>query len=663
LCLLRFYLSLLTFNFSLVMTSTTKNKQESIRAATAVKRRLPVGAEVIPGDGAHFRVWAPLRRQVEVVLEDVFKPDHHDSGVLQLASEENGYFSGTIPAATAGTLYRYRLDGGQELFPDPASRFQPLGPHGPSQVIDPSRFIWSDREWRGIAIEGQVMYEMHIGTFTPEGTWKAACLQLPELAQTGITALEIMPVADFPGRFGWGYDGVDFYAPTRLYGTPDEFREFVNTAHSLGLAVVLDVVYNHQGPDGCYLPRFSQHYFTERYRTEWGSAFNFDGEHSGPVREFILANARYWIEEFHLDGLRLDATQSIFDNSSPEHIMAALTRTVRESAGERLAIVTGENEPQDAGLALSPDRGGFGLDGLWNDDFHHSARVALTGAAQAYYSDYRGTPQELISAAKWGYLFQGQHYQWQQKKRGTSSLWLKPQNFIVFIENHDQVANSAKGERIHQLTSPGRYRAATVLLLLMPGTPLLFQGQEFACSSPFLYFADLNPAVAGYVKKGRKQFLSQFQNLAAGDVQNFMADPADPAAFERSKLDFSERERNQKTLALHRDLLRLRREDPVFRVQRCRGVDGAVLGPEAFVLRYFEEQGKDRLLIVNFGREIDLRPAPEPLLAPPEKSSWQILLSSEDLKYGGSGTAPVESEGRWRIPGHATVVMKHRKNE
>jgi maltooligosyltrehalose trehalohydrolase len=333
---------------------------------------------------------------------------------------------------------------------------------------------------------------------------------------------------------------------------------------------------------------------------------------------------------------------------------------VRNSGRGRATIVVAENEPQEARLALPIDRGGFGMDALWNDDFHHSARVAVTGSTQGYYSDYRGTPQEFISAAKWGYLFQGQYYEWQQKRRGSSSLRLKPENFIIFIQNHDQVANSARGDRIHTLTSPGRYRAVTALMLLMPGTPLLFQGQEFAASTPFLYFADHKPEIAEYVQKGRKEFLSQFQGLSTGEVQRFLPDPGNCETFERSKLDFSERERHGEALALHKDLLRLRREDPVFRVQRCRSVDGAVLCTEAFVLRYFEPRGDDRLLIVNLGHDLDFRPAPEPLLAPPQDKIWQILWSSEDLKYGGSGTPPVEAGGKWHIPAHAAVVMTPR---
>jgi len=404
------------------------------------QRRLPVGAEVQQGGGVHFRVWAPRRRTVEVALEG-------GGGAHRLEAEGDGYFSGRVSAAGPGSLYRYRLDGGQS-FPDPAARFQPEGPHGPSQVVDPGTFPWTDRDWRGCGLAGQGIYELHVGTFTREGTWEAALRQLPALADLGVTVLEVMPVADFPGRFGWGYDGVDLFAPTRLYGAPDDFRRFVDRAHAVGLGVILDVVYNHFGPDGCYLREFSPDYFSARYKNEWGDPINFDDRNSGPVREFFFANAGYWVDEFHLDGLRLDATHQIFD-ASPEHILAAVSRRVRAAARGRLTFLVGENEPQEVKLVRPPDQGGYGLDALWNDDFHHSAMVALTGHNEAYYSDYRGTPQEFLSGAKWGYLYQGQLYSWQRKRRGTPALRLAPTAFVNFMQNHDQVANSARGQRCH----------------------------------------------------------------------------------------------------------------------------------------------------------------------------------------------------------------------
>lgn len=625
--------------------------------STKVPRRLPVGAEVVPERGVHFRVWAPRRKEVSVVLEGGpgSNPDNGPATEL-LIPEEEGYFSGLLPQAGDKTLYRFKWDEDEALYPDPASRFQPEGPFGPSQVINPLLFRWTDTGWQGKTLHGQVIYEMHIGTFTKEGTWDAAGRYLGELADAGMTLLEIMPVADFCGNFGWGYDGVDLYAPTRLYGSPDDFKRFVDRAHAAGLGVILDVVYNHIGPIGNFLRSFSLDYFTDRYATDWGEAINFDGKNSGPVREFFISNAGYWITEFHLDGLRLDATQSIIDRS-PEHVVAEITKQARTSAGERSVLIIAENEPQDVRLIRSAPDGGFGLDALWNDDFHHSATVTLVGRNEAYYTDHLGGPQEFISTLKWGFLFQGQHYSWQRKRRGTPTFGLKPENFINFIQNHDQVANSAKGERCHLLTTAAKYRAMTTLFLLGPQTPMLFQGQEFCASTPFCYFTDLSKELGEEVRKSRIQFLEQFRSLRSSDIQNHVPDPIDPQTFERCKLDQSERKRHLQCYLLHRDLLRLRRFDQVFQAQRADWIHGAVLGPDAFVLRFFGQELRDRLLLFNFGRDLRLFEAPEPLLAPPEDSLWEILWSSELPRYGGNGTPDIETEECWVIPGQSAVIL------
>jgi len=611
-------------------------------------RRVPVGAEP-HGDGTHFRVWAPRARTVDVQEEE--------SGRLtSLKPEGDGYFSGIAPVGV-GAQYRYRLDGGQ-AYPDPASRFQPVGPHGPSAVVDPAAFRWTDAHWRGLPATGQVIYEMHVGTFTREGTWQAAARELPELARLGITVVEMMPVADFPGRFGWGYDGVALFAPTRLYGGPDELRAFVDCAHAVGIGVILDVVYNHLGPDGNYLGVYAPDYFTDRYPNEWGQAINFDGADAGPVREFFVANAAYWIDEFHMDGLRLDATQQMFD-ASPRHIVAEIAERARAAAPHRRLLLVAENEPQHARLVRAPAQGGYGLDALWNDDFHHTVRVALTGRAEAYYTDYGGRPQELISAAKHGFLYQGQHYAWQRKRRGTGARDVPRSAFVVYTQNHDQVANSARGERLHAVTSPGRWRAITALLLLGPATPLLFQGQEFAASAPFVYFADQRPELAALVRKGRAEFLAQFPSIGVPEVSACVSDPGDPATFERCKLDLDERGRHTASYALHRDLLALRRDDPVFRAQGAHGLDGAVLGPEAFVLRFFgADAGDDRLLVVNLGGDLPLPILPEPLLAPPEDARWHVAWSSEDPRYGGCGAAPFDPDGPWRLPAQAALMLR-----
>ncbi|MBV9157491.1 MAG: malto-oligosyltrehalose trehalohydrolase, partial [Acidobacteriaceae bacterium] len=517
-----------------------------------VNRKTSVGAEVIPGaKGTHFRVWAPERKSVEVVFEDQRPP-------IRLTAEGNGYFSGLVEKAGSGIRYKYALGG--ETYPDPASRFQPTGPHGYSEVIDPSSFAWSDQAWPGARLEGQVIYELHIGTFTKDGTWRSAAEKLEYLRETGLTMLEIMPVADFPGRFGWGYDGVQPYAPGSIYGTPDDMRTFVDRAHAVGLAVILDVVYNHLGPDGNYLPKFSPFYLTDKHRTDWGQAINFDGDENGPVREFFRENAAYWIREFHLDGLRLDATQDIHDESEP-HILAEITQAARAAAGDKPIVLIAENEPQCTRLIKPIEHGGFGIDALWNDDYHHTAMVALTGKADAYYSDYRGTAQELLSAVKYGYLYQGQWYRWQAKRRGTSALGVRRAAMINFIQNHDQVANSGRGQRVHELTSPGMFKAVVALSLLAPGTPMIFQGQEFGASSPFLFFADHEPELGKLIRNGRVEFLEQWRSLRLPEMRKCLDDPSALATFERSQLNHDEVQNHAETYAVHRDLLRLRRED------------------------------------------------------------------------------------------------------
>ncbi len=600
-------------------------------------------------NGTYFRVWAPERKSIHVVFEDGRAP-------VRMNRDSNGYFEAFASGAAPGDLYKYEVDGG-EAYPDPASRFQPNGPHGPSQIVDPESFSWTDQDWPGLKLEGQVLYEMHLGTFTPGGTWTSAAKKLEYLRDTGITALEIMPVADFPGKFGWGYDGVQPYAPASIYGTPQDMRSFVDRAHALGIGVILDVVYNHLGPDGNYLTKYSPYYFSEKHTTDWGQGINFDGENSGPVREYFRENAAYWIRDFHLDGLRVDATQDIHDESEP-HILREIGEAARRAASPLSILLIGENEPQNTRLLRPVAQGGYGFDALWNDDYHHTAIVALTGKADAYYTDYRGTPQEFISSAKYGYLYQGQWYRWQKKRRGASTLGLPRPAMINFIQNHDQVANSARGQRVHDLSSPGAYKAITTLTLLMPGTPMLFQGQEFAASSRFLFFADHKPELAEKIREGRTEFLGQWRSLVLPEMRKCFDDPASPQSFERSKLDFSEAEKHAEIYALHRDLLRLRRGDPVFSLQGEKGIDGAVLSADCFVLRFFSKNFEhDRLLLVNLGVDLDLNPAPEPLLAPPFASLWAKLWSSDDPQYGGCGTAVLDSKENWKIPGRAAVVL------
>jgi maltooligosyltrehalose trehalohydrolase len=615
-------------------------------------RRFPVGAEILQSGLVHFRVWAPSRRSVRVIRAD--RPDIE----LELSRDADGYFAGGEPGfADVGSRYAFRLDGAERSLPDPASRFQPEGPHGPSEVVDPARYRWRDRDWRGPRLEGQVIYELHVGTFTREGTYAAARRELVRLVELGVTSLELLPVAEFPGAFGWGYDGVDLFAPYHLYGSPDELRELVDEAHAHGLGVLLDVVYNHLGPEGNYLREFSPDYFSDRYENEWGDPLNFDGG-LPPVRDFFVQNARYWLEEFHLDGLRIDATQSMFDASEP-HILSEIVTAARRAAGSRSILIVAENEPEDPRLVRSQEQGGYGLDAIWNEDFHHSAIVAGTGRTDGYYAQHAGSAQELLSAIKRGFLYQGQWYGWQKSPRGSPASDLAAPRFIHYLQNHDQIANTPFGRRLHHVTSPGRLRALTALLLLAPQTPHLFQGQEFGAASPFHYFADLEPALAGPVRRGRAEFLVQFPSLESLPPERRMPDPGAPDTFEQSKLDVAERSRSPhaEIERLHRDLLALRKRDPLFCRQDATRLDGAVLAPDALILRFFDAHGGDRLVLFNLGHDLVLDRPAEPLLAPPVSRCWHISWSSEDPAYGGSGPRPIPERATWTLQGEALCVL------
>ena len=626
----------------------------STREIRQVQRRYPIGAEVIEPDQAHFRVWAPKAQRVDLVLEDTAAKNPRQT-FHALEAEEGGYFSGS---ANAGAGARYRFCVNNNFYPDPASRFQPDGPHGSSCVVDSAQFRWTDSPWSGISLKGQVIYEMHIGTFTKEGTWRAASQQLKELARIGITVIEMMPVAEFPGKFGWGYDGVDLFAPSHLYGMPDDLRAFSDRAHSLGLGVILDVVYNHFGPDGNYLGAFSDDYLIRGNENEWGDSINFDDQNSGPVREFFITNGCYWIEEFHFDGFRFDALHAVRDRSN-EYIIGAVGRAARKAAGSRSILLIAENDRQEARMVRPHSEGGDNLDGMWNDDFHHSAVVALTSRKEAYYDDYRGAPQEFISAAKYGFLYQGQALSWRKALRGSSTFGIPPEAFVCFIENHDQIANTGSGERARFQASLARYRAMTALLLLGPWTPLLFQGEEFGASSPFMFFADIGDAsVRDAIRKGRADWLAPFLSLTKQEALTALPAPDDPEVFARCKLDFSEREKNRQLYDLHVDLLKLRREDSRFRQQMSGHIDGAVLRTTSFVLRYFSKENDDRLLLVNFGERQLLHPASEPLLAPPTGYSWETLWTSASPRYGGPGIAIAATKDQWSLPAESTVALR-----
>ncbi len=598
--------------------------------------------------GVFFKVWAPRCKQVDVLIE------RQRLSPFRLRSHANGFHSGLFPGLEAGALYKFRLNH-KHSYPDPVSRYQPEGPHGPSMVIDPTSYRWKDQSWqrKGIRLQGQVFYEVHVGAFTAEGTFAAMVDQLAALKKLGITAIELMPLAEFPGRWNWGYDGVNLFAPAHVYGAPDDLRRLVDAAHRQGMAMVLDVVYNHFGPDGNYLKFFSPDYFTRRYKTDWGEAINFDGKNAAQVRQFFLQNAAYWIKEFHFDGLRLDATQNIYDQGKP-HILAEITKTVRAAASPKKVLLIGENEPQEVRLLKSPAQGGYGLDSLWNDDFHHTAYVRMTGRREAYYTDYLGHAQEFISMVKRGFMYQGQFYSWQNQPRGTYVDDQIPASaFTVYLENHDQVANSLYGLRMAHQTDIALYRALTALFLLGPQTPLIFMGQEFAASTPFLFFTDHDKELGPLVFKGRKEFLCQFPSIAA--AVHKVQDPQDAKAFTACKLKFEERRTHKEIYALHADLLKIRREDDVIKRQDHQAIEGAVFTQDAFVLRYKHKEAH-RLLVVNFGDDVHFVPVCESLLAPLPHRPWAFLWSSEDPKYGGRGKIQALTQKGWSIPGRCAQL-------
>lgn len=608
-----------------------------------------LGAYVRPG-GVYFRVWAPDHRTLSVVLQQTV--------ICPLKRGPGGYFSGFVAGAGPGMRYRYRLPDGSQ-FPDPASSYQPEGPHGPSEVVDARRFRWTDRAWRGLTLERQVFYELHVGAFTPEGTLDAAARRLPDLKRLGVTAVELMPVNEFAGRRNWGYDGVGLFAPFHGYGDYEALKRFIDRAHAIGLGVLLDVVYNHLGPDGCYHAQFSRDYFKPN-TTEWGQELNFDGRRSAGVREFFIQNAAYWVREFHADGLRLDATQNIRDRRRP-HVLAEIGARARLAAKGRRILLVAENDAEDPRCLEPVQRGGFGLDAVWNDDHHHAMRVAMTGKAPAYYADFTGHAGELVSAARKGYLYRGQDSVYQKRPRGGVTPLPAPlSSFVIYNQNHDQVSNSQRGERLNRLVPAPIYRALTGYFLLLPNTPLLFMGQEFGATTPFPFFTDFGSPLAVAVRKGRRQFLGQFPDLASAAAQRKIPDPNEEATFRMAVLRWSERRRQHRHWRFTQDLLHLREDNPAVRDPEPTRLDGAALADRTLLLRFYgDEPDEDRLLIAHWGERMDPRPLSEPLAGLPAGLRWVCRWSSEDPRYGGKGrpyrelSAPLRFQGpvaMWHAP-------------
>ncbi|TAK75750.1 MAG: malto-oligosyltrehalose trehalohydrolase [Aquabacterium sp.] len=544
------------------MSAATKARPAAQKAWHCV-HRMPFGATRGPGGEVSFHLWAPAAKQVELLLAPPGEPPQALDRRLKATADEHGRYSITVAGVDPGTWYRWRVDGELDV-PDPASRFNPLGPHGPSQVIDPSGFDWgaAERQWRGRPWEQAVVYELHVGSFTPQGTYAAAQDKLQHLADTGITAVQLMPLAAFPGRFGWGYDGVLPYAPHAAYGTPDDLRRFVRRAHELGLMVLLDVVYNHFGPDGNYLHRYAPSFFTDKHHTAWGAAVNFDAPGSETVREFFIHNALYWLEEFRFDGLRFDAVHAIVDDS-PIHLMAQLSQRVRQGTSGRHVHLVLENDSNDATLLALPGTPGR-YDGQWNGDFHHTLHVHLTGEADGYYAEYVGdTLQQLGRVLTRGFAWQGPpHLVSKGEARKTAQSAVPLGATVNFLHNHDQVGNRAFGERWTVLAGEPALRLATAMLLLGPATPMLFMGEEWGARTPFFYFADWSGDLARAVTEGRRREFAAFPAFADAAARARIPDPCDERTFSGSKLDWAElaAAEGRKWLDYHRMLLALRRE-------------------------------------------------------------------------------------------------------
>jgi maltooligosyltrehalose trehalohydrolase len=621
---------------------------------TPADRPTKLGAAIGEG-GVHFSVWAPNAAHVTVAYT---RADGSWTETEPLQRSDDGLHSGFVANAGAGTLYRFKLDGGEGL-PDPWSRFQPEGPHGPSEVIDPATYEWNDGAWPGLTSDGLVIYECHVGTYTPEGTYAALMEQLPELKSLGISALEIMPVAQCPGRWNWGYDGVDLFAPSNYYGRPDDLKRLVDAAHANGLGVLLDVVYNHLGPDGNYLRAFADDYFTDRHMTPWGEAINYDGRHSAHVRNFVIANACYWLSEFHFDGLRLDATDAILDDSSTP-ILEELTAAARASVAPRQVVVIAEDARNDVRIIRPRDRGGYGLDGVWADDFHHEMRVFLTGTRGNYLDSYTGATTDMARTLNRGFLFEGQVAKATGEPRGTQVTDEPATSFVFNIQNHDQVGNRAYGERLHHEIDLGRFHVATALLLFSPYTPLIFMGQEFAASSSFMYFTDHNEELGKLVTEGRREEFKGFPAFADPERRRGIPDPQSPETFLRSKLNLAERELHAGTYALYRELLRLRREDPVLTVQEKSLSKATAVGPQIVIVERWHENER-RLLVANFGPSVGLTFADQPDLSHLLAADLGLLITSSDRKFGGDGSTcglvTVNGQRRIEMPARTATIF------
>ncbi len=574
--------------------------------------RMPFGAEPGP-NGVRFRLWAPDARSVSLEVER--------SGArreIPLQRDRDGWCEALVADAGPGTRYRYRIDGDLRV-PDPASRYQPDDVHGASEVVDPAEYRWKSTNWRGRPWEEVVLYELHVGTFSPAGTFDGVAERLDHLVELGITAIELMPVADFPGRRNWGYDGVDLFAPDASYGRPEDLKALIDAAHGRGLMVFLDVVYNHFGPEGNYLHAYAKRFFNPDRHTPWGAAINFDGPDSSAVREFFIHNALFWIEEYRIDGLRLDAVHAIEDDSDPD-ILVELAERVRLQVGaDRHVHLVLENDSNQAKyLGPVEDTSRHVYDAQWNDDIHHAYHVLLTGERHGYYLDYADEPGRLLARClAEGFAYQGEPSQFHDgETRGGPSAHLPATAFVDFIQNHDQIGNRAFGERISAIAPPEAVSAATAVLLLAPSPPLLFMGEEWGASQPFLFFCDFGAELSDAVREGRRREFAAFPEFRDPAARSRIPDPNAEDTFARSKLDWTlaETAPHRDFLAYHRELLALRRLEIVPRLSGMEGNAGSVIWrtEPAFAVEWRMGDGSTLCLVANLAST----PAPAPSKRP-----------------------------------------------
>jgi maltooligosyltrehalose trehalohydrolase len=589
--------------------------------------RMPFGAEIQEDGTVRFRIWAPSAANVKLLL------GNSDNKITQpMQAMDDGFFEWRSGEAHPGDAYSYLINN-QLKVPDPASRCNPFDVHGPSRIVDPGCYAWNDSSWTGRPWPEAVIYELHVGTFTPEGTFKAIEQHLDYLCWLGVTAIELMPVADFPGGHNWGYDGVLLYAPDSAYGSPDDLKDLIQSCHQKGLMIFLDVVYNHFGPDGNYLYAYANEFFTDRYHTPWGNAINFDGDCSRIVRDFFIHNALYWLEEYHLDGLRLDAVHAIMDRSQPD-ILEELADAVRRGPGQNshchLILENDDNKPGYLRQYCAQ----------WNDDWHHSMHALLTGEKDGYYSDYADKPVwHLGRCLTEGFAYQGEISNFHGGiARGESSSELPLTAFISFLQNHDQIGNRAFGERIQYLTSPSALQAAIAILLLAPSPPMLFMGEEFSSSRPFLYFCDHAEELAKAVTIGRRREFARFQQFATPESQARIPDPSSPETFQATKLDWERTENpdSKERLDLYCRLLDIRKNRIIPLLTQFRKASFKVLGERGLRADWALAQGAQLHLSANLGEDILkslLIPPGEILYATHEISgealSWSVVWSLE----------------------------------